>query len=120
MELQTAKDGRIWLWLEGRVGLGDIAKLAEKKTVPLHRLSVWYYIGGMTLILFMLQIATGIFLVHYYCPSAGAAFESIQFLMSEVQFGWLIRSIQPSSTNPTIFAMFIHLPSALLLHAYPR
>jgi len=120
MELQTAKHGRIWLWLDERVGLGDIAKLAEKKTVPLHRHSFWYYFGGMTLFLFMIQVATGILLLLYYRPSAGEAFESIQFLMTEVQFGWLIRSIHSWSANLMIFAMFIHLFSALLLHAYRR
>src|SRR5690242_113318 len=120
MELQTAKHGRIWLWLDERVGLGDIAKLAEKKTVPLHRHSFWYYFGGMTFFLFMIQVATGILLLLYYRPSAGEAFESIQFLMTEVQFGWLIRSIHSWSANLMIFAMFIHLFSALLLHAYRR
>ncbi|HEY6996921.1 MAG TPA: cytochrome bc complex cytochrome b subunit [Candidatus Binatia bacterium] len=118
MELQTAKHGRIWLWLDERIGLGDVAKLAEKKTVPLHRHSFWYYFGGMTLFLFMIQVATGILLLLYYRPSAGEAFESIQFLMTEVQFGWLIRSIHSWSANLMIFAMFIHLFSALLLHAY--
>ena len=74
----------------------------------------------MTLFLFMIQVATGILLLLYYRPSAGEAFESIQFLMTEVQFGWLIRSIHSWSANLMIFAMFIHLFSALLLHAYRR
>jgi cytochrome b6 len=68
----------------------------------------------------MIQVATGILLLLYYRPSAGEAFESIQFLMTEVQFGWLIRSIHSWSANLMIFAMFIHLFSALLLHAYRR
>ena len=68
----------------------------------------------------MIQVATGILLLLYYRPSAGEAFESIQFLMTEVQFGWLVRSIHSWSANLMIFAMFIHLFSALLLHAYRR
>jgi cytochrome b6 len=74
----------------------------------------------MTLFLFTIQVATGILLLLYYRPSAGEAFESIQFLMTEVQFGWLIRSIHSWSANLMIFAMFIHLFSALFLHAYRR
>jgi cytochrome b6 len=120
MELETAKHGKVWLWLDERIGLGDFAKLAKKKEVPLHRHTFWYYFGGMTLFLFMIQVATGILLLLYYRPSAGEAFESIQFLMTEVQFGWLIRSIHAWSANLMIFAMFIHLFSALLLHAYRR
>ncbi len=46
----------------------------------------------MTLFLFMVQVITGILLLLYYRPSAAEAFESIQFLMTEVEFGWLVRS----------------------------
>ena len=120
MEIQSAKHGKLWLWFDERIGLSDFAKLAKKKEVPVHRHTFWYYFGGMTLFLFMIQVATGILLLLYYRPSAGEAFESIQFLMTEVQFGWLVRSIHSWSANLMIFAMFIHLFSALLLHAYRR
>jgi cytochrome b6 len=66
----------------------------------------------------MVQVTTGILLLLYYRPSAGEAFESVQFLMTEVQFGWMVRSIHAWSANLMIFAMFIHLFSALLLKAY--
>jgi len=115
-----AKHGKLWLWLDERIGLSDFAKLARKKEVPLHRHTFWYYFGGMTLFLFMIQVATGILLLLYYRPSASEAFESIQFIMTEVEFGWLVRSIHSWSANLMVFAMFIHLFSALLLHAYRR
>ncbi|HVO93627.1 MAG TPA: cytochrome bc complex cytochrome b subunit [Terriglobales bacterium] len=120
MDAPGVKHGKLWLWLDERIGLSDFAKLAKKKEVPLHRHTFWYYFGGMTLFLFMIQVATGILLLLYYRPSAGEAFESIQFIMTEVQFGWLIRSIHSWSANLMILAMFIHLFSALLLHAYRR
>ncbi len=120
MEYQGSRHGKLWLWLDERIGLSDFAKLAKKKEVPLHRHTFWYYFGGMTLFLFMIQVVTGILLLLYYRPSAGEAFESIQFLMTEVQFGWLVRSIHSWSANLMIFAMFIHLFSALFLHAYRR
>jgi cytochrome b6 len=120
METPGSKHGKLWHWLDERIGLSDFAKLAKKKEVPLHRHSFWYYFGGMTLFLFMIQVATGILLLLYYRPSAGEAFESIQFIMTEVEFGWLVRSIHSWSANLMIFAMFIHLFSALLLHAYRR
>jgi cytochrome b6 len=112
--------GKVWLWLDERIGLSDFVKLAKKKEIPLHRHTFWYYFGGMTLFLFMIQVATGILLLLYYRPSAGEAFESIQFIMTEVEFGWLVRSIHSWSANLMIFAMFIHLFSALLLNAYRR
>ncbi|HEY7167646.1 MAG TPA: cytochrome bc complex cytochrome b subunit [Candidatus Binatia bacterium] len=118
MENETPQHGKLWLWLDERVGLHDIAKLAKKKEVPVHRRTIWYYFGGMTLFLFAIQVTTGILLLLYYRPSAGEAYESIQFLMTEVQFGWLVRSIHAWSANLMIFAMFIHLFSTLIERAY--
>ena len=118
LDNESRKHGKLWLWLDERVGLSDMAYLAKKKEIPLHRHTFWYYFGGMTLFLFMVQVTTGILLLLYYRPSAGEAFESIQFLMTEVQFGWLVRSIHAWSANLMIFAMFIHLFSALFLQAY--
>jgi cytochrome b6 len=120
MDNESPKRGKLWPWLDERIGLSDFAKLAKKKEVPLHRHTFWFYFGGMTLFLFAIQVGTGILLLLYYRPSAGEAFESIQFLMTEVQFGWLVRSIHSWSANLMIFAMFIHLFSALLLNAYRR
>ncbi len=110
--------GRLWHWLDARVGLADLEKLAKKKAVPLHRHAFWYYFGGMTLFLFMVQVSTGILLLLYYRPSAEEAYESIQFLMAEVQFGWLVRSIHAWAANLMIFVLFVHLFSVLLLKAY--
>jgi cytochrome b6 len=105
-------------WLDERIGLADIVEIVRHKEVPVHRHSVWYYLGGMTLFLFMVQVTTGILLLLYYRPSAEEAFESVQFLMTEVQFGWLIRSIHAWAANLMIFALFVHLFSVMLLKAY--
>jgi len=110
----------VWTWLDDRLGLESINAIAKKKTVPVHRHTVWYYLGGMTLFLFMVQVGTGILLLIYYRPSAEEAYESIQFLMAEVQFGWLIRSIHHWAANLMIVALFLHLFSVLLLKAYAK
>lgn len=105
-------------WLNDRLGLDAIGTVATKKEVPVHRHTIWYYLGGMTLFLFIIQIATGTLLLFYYRPSAEEAYESIQFLMAEVEFGWLIRSIHHWSANLMVFTVFLHLFSVLLLKAY--
>ena len=110
--------GRLWGWLDQRVGLAELEKLAYKKQVPVHRHTVWYYFGGMTLFLFLIQVSTGILLLFYYRPSAEEAYESVQFLMTEVEFGWLIRSLHAWAANLMIFTLFVHLWSVLLLKAY--
>jgi cytochrome b6 len=105
-------------WLDARIGLTDLGKIARKKEIPIHRHSIWYYLGGMTLFLFTVQVVTGILLLLYYRPSAEEAYESVQFLMAEVQFGWLVRSIHAWSANLMIFTLFVHMLSVLLLRAY--
>ena len=105
-------------WLDERLGFSSLFPLMRKKEVPIHRHSFWYYLGGMTLFLFMLQVATGILLLFYYRPSAEGAYESVQFLMAEVKFGWLIRSIHSWGANLMILMAFIHMFSVMLLKAY--
>jgi quinol-cytochrome oxidoreductase complex cytochrome b subunit len=107
-------------WLDERAGTGALAGVAQKKEIPLHRHTVWYYFGGMTLFLFCVQVVTGILLLLYYRPSAENAFESVQFIMTEVEFGWLIRSVHSWSANLMIAALFVHMFSVYFLSAYRR
>jgi cytochrome b6 len=86
----------------------------------MHRLSYWYFLGGITLFLFMLQVCTGILLLLYYKASAGEAYESVQYITTQVQFGWLIRSIHSWSANLMIVTAFAHMFSVLFLRAYRK
>ena len=81
----------VYKWLEERLPLAQVQEAARHKTVPVHRYTVFYYLGGMTLFFFLVQIMTGILLMLYYRPSAGEAFESVAFISTTVPFGWLIR-----------------------------
>jgi cytochrome b6 len=105
-------------WLETRLGWKAAKRQIDHKEVPRHRHTVWYYFGGMTLFLFTVQVATGILLLLYYRPSAESAFESVQFIMTEVQFGWLVRSVHSWSANLMIAAAFIHMFSTLFLRSF--
>jgi quinol-cytochrome oxidoreductase complex cytochrome b subunit len=116
----TTRLVRLGEWLEERLGWRAAQQLIQHKEVPLHRHSIWYYFGGMTLFLFAVQVCTGILLLLYYRPSAETAFESVQFIMTEVQFGWLVRSVHSWSANLMIATAFVHMFSALFLRAYRR
>ena len=107
-------------WLRERVPVAELLEPLRHKTVPQHRYSVWYYFGGMTLFLFGIQVGTGALLLLYYRPSAAEAYESVQFIMTRVPFGWLIRSIHAWSANLMVASAFAHLFSVLFLHAYRR
>src|SRR5271165_7354786 len=107
-------------WLDERLGWDALIAPLRKKTVPLHRLSYWYFLGGITLFLFVIQVLTGILLILYYRPGANEAFESVQYIMTRVRFGWLVRSIHSWSANLMILTAFAHMFSVLFLKAYRK
>jgi cytochrome b6 len=76
--------------------------------------------GGMTLFLVGVQVATGIMLLLYYRPSADEAYESVKFIVSQVQFGWLIRNIHSWSANLLVLLAFVHMFSTFFLKAYRK
>jgi cytochrome b6 len=111
---------RIRSWLDERLDWDDLIAPLRHKTVPRHRLSHWYFLGGITLFLYFLQVFTGILLLLYYKPTANEAFESVQYIVTQVQFGWLIRSIHSWSANLMVFTAFAHMFSVVFLRAYRK
>ena len=104
-------------WYQERFG-DFFSHLVEKKKVPRHGHTLWYYLGGMTLFLYFIQVATGILLLLYYRPSPGEAFESVQFIMTRVRFGWLIRGLHAWAGNLLILTAMLHMFSTYFLKAY--
>lgn len=109
-----------WAYFNDLFKLENVFAFAKHKTVPEHKHSFWYYFGGICLFLTGLQMATGVLLLLYYTPSVDAAHESIQFIMSSVKFGWLIRSVHSWSANILIGILFIHMFSTFFLKAYRK
>lgn len=103
-----------------RLGTATMEALAAKKHVPVHRCTNYYFLGGMALFLFLVQIGTGILLALYYKPSPDQAFESVQAIMTEVDFGWLIRSAHSWSANLVVGVLFLHLLTTYMSRAYRR
>jgi cytochrome b6 len=109
---------RVYDWVDERLPITALLEFAAKKTVPMHRYNVFYFLGGMTLFFFIIQIVTGILLMLYYRPSADEAFESVEFIMTMVPFGWLIRSIHSWSANLIVYFAFVHLVTVYFMKAY--
>lgn len=107
-------------WFDQRLGLPALRRFFAHKTVPIHSASMWYYFGGITLFLFVIQALTGILLLLYYRPGTTEAFESIQFIVTRVRFGWLVRSIHSWSANLMILTAFVHMFSVVFLQAYRK
>ncbi|MCK5619665.1 MAG: cytochrome B, partial [Candidatus Krumholzibacteria bacterium] len=65
---------RVVDWLDERYNISPLIDYMKHKEVPIHRHTVWYYMGGVSLFLFIVQVVTGILLVLYYRPGAESAF----------------------------------------------
>jgi cytochrome b6 len=107
-------------WLAERASMEGLQHVLEQKTVPRHARSVFYYLGGMTLFLFGIQLATGLLLLLYYEPGVSTAHESVKRISAEVPFGWLIRSIHRWSADIFIGVLALHMFTAFLMKAYRR
>ena len=107
-------------WLDERYGISRVKEFMRHKTVPMHRGSVWYYFGGLTLFLFMVQVLSGILLLLYYRVGVESSYESVRFITTKVPFGWLIRSIHSWGGNLMILTALIHMFSVFFERAYAK
>lgn len=107
----------LYSWIDTRLGLSDILAFAKKKTVPQHKHSFWYYWGGISLFLFLVQAVTGMLLLVYYRPGP-EAYESVRQITYQIKFGWLIRSAHSWSANLMVAAVFVHMFSVFFMKAY--
>ena len=117
MSSRSARNG-VLAWFDERLGLGAAVDFLRHKTVPQHRYSVLYYLGGVSLFLFAVQVGTGLLLLIYYHPTPEGAFESVRFITAQVPFGWLVRSLHSWSANLMVLAVFLHMFSVYFMKAY--
>ena len=106
-------------WLDRRYQLTPLFEFLRHKEVPIgsHWMG-WYYLGGITMFFFVVQVVTGVLLLMYYQPGEATAYESIRFLTTKVPFGWLIRSIHSWSAHLMIISLTLHMFSTMMLKAY--
>ena len=109
---------RVFNYFDSRIGFEGMIHFARKKDVPMHRYSVWYAMGGITLFFFIVQLVTGFLLLVYYRPSEAHA--SMLDIMGQVEFGWLIRSLHSWSSNLMVFFAFVHMFSVFFMRAYSK
>ena len=115
--MTTTTGNPVYEWIDQRLGLGELLEFARHKMVPVHRHSFWYYWGGISLFLFLVQALTGILLLVYYRPGADA-YESVRQITYQMHFGWLLRSAHSWSANLMLFAIFVHMFSVFFMKAY--
>ena len=107
---------RLYQWIDDRLGLTTIYNVTLDRKVP--KVNWFYTLGSASLFLFAMQAVTGIFLSIYYVPSPDSAYNSIQYIMNEVAFGWLIRGIHHWGATLMVLVVFLHMLRTFYFAAY--
>ncbi len=117
----TKPSNPVWRWLDERFDLTSLLRFARHKEVPVgsHSL-VWYFLGGVTLFFFVVQILSGILLLMYYQAGESTSYESLHYIVTTVPFGWLVRSIHCWSAHLMILTLLVHMWSVFFLRAYRK
>ncbi|HEY3334592.1 MAG TPA: cytochrome bc complex cytochrome b subunit [Candidatus Limnocylindrales bacterium] len=113
---RDAASGSAAGWLDERTRLGPLLSASLHVRIPMSART--YYFGGIALFLFGIQVVTGTLLSLYFKPTPEAAYGSVQFITSDVSFGWLIRSLHHWTANLMILFVFLHLGRVFLQAAY--
>ncbi len=110
---------QLWDFCDERLGLAELIELSRHKMVPQHAHSFWYYLGGISLFFFLIQVVTGMLLLIYFQPGP-AAYDSVRRITYDIEFGWLVRSAHSWSANLMVLALFVHMFSVALMKAYRK
>lgn len=107
---------KIFNWLDERLGLTTIYEVTLDRKVP--KVNWFFTLGSASLFLFVLQGVTGMLLTIYYVPSPDHAYDSIQYIMNGVAFGWLIRGIHHWGASLMVLVVFFHMLRTYFFAAY--
>jgi len=83
-------------------------------------MNFWYYFGSLALVVLVIQILSGLFLTMNYKPSAAEAFGSVEYIMRDVEWGWLIRYIHSTGASAFFIVIYLHMFRALLYGSYQK
>src|SRR3954462_14075683 len=105
-------------WFDHRLQLAAPIREASEHPVPRNTASWWYVFGSAALIIFCLQVVTGILLALTYVPSAAEAWNSLQALNHDITLGWFIRALHGWGSNFMVAIVLIHMVQVFLFGAY--
>ena len=105
-------------WLDARLQIGETIRETAEHPVPRDTASWFYVFGSAALVVFVLQVVTGILLALIYVPSAGEAWNSLQVLNHGIQLGWFIRALHGWGSNFMVAIVLLHMVQVFLFGAY--
>jgi len=107
-------------WIDNRFPLTKIWNDHLAKYYAPKNFNFWYYFGSLALLVLVMQIGTGIWLAMYYTPTAEGAFASIEFIMRDVHYGWLLRYLHTTGASAFFVVVYLHMFRSLMYGSYQK
>ena len=107
-------------WIDDRFPLMKLWNEHLAQYYAPKNFNFWYYFGALSLVVFVIQILTGIWLAMNYKPDATAAFASVEYIMRDVDWGWLIRYMHSTGASAFFIVIYLHMFRALLYGSYKK
>ena len=113
---------KLGAWIDARFPMTDLWEQHLSKYYAPKNFNFWYYFGSLALLVLVIQILTGIFLTMHYKPDTTLAFASVEYIMRDVSWGWLIRYMHSTGASLFFVVVYLHMFRALIYgsHREPR
>ncbi len=105
-------------WIDARFPLTKMMREHATEYYAPKNFNFWYYFGSLALVVLVLQIVSGIFLTMNYKPSAEGAFASVEYIMRDVDWGWLIRYMHSTGASAFFIVVYLHMFRGLIYGSY--
>lgn len=109
---------KIMSWIDDRFPLTKVWEEHMAKYYAPKNFNFWYYFGSLAILMLVMQIVTGIFLTMHYKPDAELAFASVEYIMRDVPWGWLIRYLHAIGASMFFVVVYLHMFRALIYGSY--
>jgi ubiquinol-cytochrome c reductase cytochrome b subunit len=107
-------------WVDNRFPLSKLYKEHLSEYYAPKNFNFWYFFGSLALLVLVIQIVTGIFLVMHYKPDAAVAFASVEYIMRDVPWGWLIRYMHSTGASAFFVVVYLHMYRGLIYGSYRK
>ena len=107
-------------WVDSRFPLTKLWNDQWGQYYAPKNFNFWYIFGSLALLTLVIQIVTGIFLVMHYKPDANLAFSSVEYIMREVPWGWLVRYMHSTGASAFFIIIYLHMAKALMYGGYRK
>ena len=107
-------------WFDARFPVTKFWQEHMSRYYAPKNLNFWYFFGSLAMLMLVIQLATGIFLTMNYKPTASAAFASVEYIMRDVEWGWLIRYIHANGASFFFIVIYLHMFRGLIYGSYKQ